>query len=180
MPAWEGRREERLAGLARLYEDVDREAARLRTIHGPRLLCGRGCTRCCIDGVTVFEVEAEHIRRRHAALLAAALPHAEGACAFLDDTGACRIYADRPYVCRTQGLPLRWTEEHHDGSIVERRDICPLNEPGPPIETLRENECWTIGPAEGRLVALQARLAGGRLRRVSLRSLFTAPPAAGE
>ncbi|MFB3819563.1 MAG: YkgJ family cysteine cluster protein [Candidatus Methylomirabilales bacterium] len=180
MPAREGTREKVLAALAELYEDVDAEAARLGAVHGPRLLCGQGCTRCCIDGVTVFEVEAEHIRRRHGSLLAGARPHPEGACAFLDDAGACRIYADRPYVCRTQGLPLRWTEEHHDGSIVERRDICPLNGPGPPIETLRQDECWTIGPAEGRLVALQARLAGGRLRRVSLRSLFERPPAAGE
>jgi hypothetical protein len=180
MPAREGTREQALAALARLYEDVDREAGRLHAVHGPRLLCGRGCTRCCIDGVTVFEVEAEHIRRRHADLLAGGVPHGEGACAFLDGAGACRIYADRPYVCRTQGLPLRWTEEHHDGGIVERRDICPLNDPGPPIETLREDECWTIGPAEGRLRALQAGLAGGGLRRVSLRSLFGAPPAAGE
>jgi Fe-S-cluster containining protein len=180
MPPREGAREKTLAALATLYEDVDREAARLRTIHGPRLLCGPGCARCCMDGVTVFEVEAEHIRRRHADLIAQGPPHAGGACAFLDERGACRIYADRPYVCRTQGLPLRWTEEHRHGGILERRDICPLNEPGPPVETLREDECWTIGPAEGRLVALQARLAGGRLRRVSLRSLFHTPPAAGE
>ena len=32
----------------------------------------------------------------------------EGACAFLDGEGGCRVYPDRPYVCRTQGLPLRW------------------------------------------------------------------------
>jgi len=166
-------RERALDALARLYEEVDREAERLRALHGSRLRCRQGCAKCCMDGLTVFELEAEHIRRRHAALLRGA-PHPPGACAFLDATGACRIYADRPYLCRTHGLPLRWTEERHDGGLVERRDICPLNGPGPPLETLREDECWTVGPVEGRLATLQAGLGRGRLRRVSLRSLFLA------
>ena len=88
------------------------------------------------DQITVFEVEAEVIRRHHADLLAEGEPHAEGACAFLDGEGACRIYEHRPYVCRTQGLPLRWLEEL-DGETVELRDICPLNDEDDPIGTAR-------------------------------------------
>ncbi len=94
----------------------------------------------------------------------------------LDADGACRIYEVRPYVCRTQGLPLRWVE-----AAVERRDICPLNEPGEPIEELPEDACWELGPIEERLAATEleeGRAAGdsgapeATRPRVRLRDLF--------
>ena len=163
---------EALDALARLHAEVDREVARLEAVHARRLRCGRGCAGCCVDGLTVFEVEAEAIRRHHAALLDEGVPHPPGACAFLDEEGVCRVYPHRPYVCRTQGLPLRWLDEDAAGTPVEFRDICPLNEDGDPIEALPAEECWTLGPAEARLAALQASAAGGALRRVPLRSLF--------
>jgi Fe-S-cluster containining protein len=122
--------------------------------------------------LTVFEVEAAHIRRHHAELLATGAPHAEGACAFLDERGTCRIYAERPYVCRTQGLPLRWLEGEGD-SAVELRDICPLNEAGEPIETLPADECWHLGPVEERLAELELR-GPARTSRARLRDLFVA------
>jgi hypothetical protein len=125
-----------------------------------------------VDGVTVFAVEAENIRRHHAERLAQANPYPEGDCAFLDGAGACRIYQHRPYVCRTQGLPLRWIEARPDGNPVELRDICPLNDAGGPVETLPPDACWTIGPFEGRLAALQSMLDGATLCRVPLRSFF--------
>jgi hypothetical protein len=161
-----------LETLARLYDLVDRQVKVLTTLHGDRLQCRRGCSSCCQDDLTVFEVEAANIRHHHAALLAEAQAHAQGACAFLDEQDACRIYADRPYVCRTQGLPLRWIDERPDGSPVEMRDICPLNEIGPPIEVLDEEHCWTIGPVEEALADLQSQVDGGQLRRVRMRGLF--------
>ena len=91
-------------------------------------------------------------------------------CAFLDAEGACRIYADRPYVCRTQGLPLRWIEEDFDETI-EYRDICPLNAAGEPVEDLEAADCWTIGPFEEELSMIQAGT--GDSARVPLRDLFT-------
>jgi Fe-S-cluster containining protein len=154
-----------------LHVEVDRAAARLAARHAERLRCARGCSSCCVDGITVFEVEARIIERRHGELLAAGEPHDEGACAFLDGEGACRIYAERPYVCRTQGLPLRWIDELEDGSPAELRDICPLNDEGEPIEELVEEDCWTLGPAEERLARLQAAT-GAPGRRVALRGLF--------
>ncbi len=137
-----------------LHAEVDRQARRLHVLHSARLQCRRGCSSCCVDELTVFEVEAEPIRRHHAELLATELPHAVGACAFLDEEGACRIYAQRPYVCRTQGLPLRWLDEQ-DGHPVELRDICPFNEAGEPIEELPAEDCWTLGPFEERLAGLR-------------------------
>jgi Fe-S-cluster containining protein len=163
---------ERVYGeLQVLHDEVERDAAALATHHAARLQCRRGCSACCVDGITVFEVEAERILRSHPQLLEHGRPHVPGACAFLDENGACRIYSERPYVCRTQGLPIRWLDDH-EGEPVEYRDICPLNDVEPGIETLTEQECWSVGPVESRLAGLQRRWAGGSMRRVPLRSLF--------
>jgi hypothetical protein len=159
--------------VTRLHDAVDSLAGPLAARLGPRLRCARGCAGCCVDELSVFEVEAAVIVRRHRDLLDAAAPHAPGACALLDETGACRVYAERPYVCRTQGLPLRWLEEDEAGAPRELRDECPLNgTEGPPIEALPAADCFTLGPFEERLAALQARVDGGQGRRVALRSLF--------
>ena len=154
-----------------LHDEVDREAAALVRRHRERLQCGQGCHDCCVDGITVFEVEAEQIRLAHPELLEQGEAHPEGACAFLDGQGSCRIYPDRPYVCRTQGLPLRWIEVDEAGDPLEYRDICPLNDRGEPLERLARDECWELGPIEGRLAGLQeAREPRGA--RVALRGLF--------
>jgi hypothetical protein len=164
--------EDPLAPLRGLHEEVDRQAADLAGRHEARLNCRRGCHDCCVDEITVFEVEAERIRRRHARLLSEGKPSPVGACAFLDGEGACRTYEDRPYVCRTQGLPLRWTDER-DGFPIELRDICPLNDlPAEPLEELPEDDCWTLGPYEGRLAQLQVGRSGAPPRRVRLRDLW--------
>ncbi len=161
-------RERAQSALRALHAEVDARVAEVTARNAGRLRCGRGCADCCVDGIRVFEVEAERIRAEHAELLARGAAHA-GGCAFLDDTGACRIYADRPYVCRTQGLPLRWLDPERR---VELRDICPRNAEGEPIEALPADACLELGPFEGRLAALQASLDGGALRRVELRALF--------
>lgn len=158
--------------LVELYQEVDRRAEELFFIHSTRLMCRTGCCSCCVDDLTVFEVEAENIKRFYSELLCSAMPHVAGACAFLDDRGGCRIYAQRPYVCRTQGLPLRWIEEMDEENIVEMRDICPMNDAGDAIETLPASSCWTIGPVEEKLTMLQFELGGDQLRRVLLRTLF--------
>ncbi len=155
--------------LKKFYEEVDRRVQELETIHAERLNCKRGCASCCIDGITVFQIEAENIKLHHAKLLQEEKPHAIGRCAFLDEANACRIYENRPYVCRTQGLPLRWLDEE---SEIEYRDICPLNEIGKPIESLEPEKCLTIGFFESRLATLQSEFSQGKMNRVALRSLF--------
>jgi hypothetical protein len=164
--------------VEKLHALVDEAAAPVERSNARRLQCRAGCADCCIDDLTVFEIEAAVIRRHHPELLATAEPHPAGACAFLDGQSRCRIYAHRPYVCRTQGLPLRWLEEDEDdGEIVESRDICPKNMDGqPPIEELPADECWTLGPFEQRLAERQASLDGGRGDRVALRTLFERQP----
>ena len=158
-----------------LHAEVDALAADLARAHRARLHCARGCSGCCADELTVLPIEAARIEAAHAELLAHGEPHPAGACAFLDSAGACRIYADRPYVCRTQGLPLRWLEEDEHEEIVEQRDICPLNAAGPPLEALPDEACWLLGPFEQRLLDVQDTVAEDA-PRVALRSLFTRVP----
>ena len=158
--------------IQRLFAEVDGSVERLTRYHGDRLACRRGCTGCCLDGLAIFEVEAGPIRENCRDELARA-PHPPGACAFLDTEGACRIYAHRPYVCRTQGLPLRWFSEGDDGQFAELRDICELNEAGNPIESLGADSCWLLGPVEEQLAELQVSEGGGGSGgRVYLRALF--------
>ena len=159
--------------LIALHDEVDATTSILVLRHAKRLRCKRGCCDCCVDGLSVFEVEAERIRRNHATLLETREPHAEGACAFLDADGACVIYEDRPYVCRTQGLPLRWLDTSDKGETVEMRDICPLNNDSDVlVENIPAEDCWTVGPFEYRLSRNQVAHAGAPPRRVELRGLF--------
>ncbi len=157
--------------LDALHAEVDARASEVAQKNGARLRCGRGCASCCVDGLTVLSVEAELIRTRHAAILESEAPAPLGRCAFLDAADACRIYPDRPYVCRTQGLPLRWFEEDSDDQIVEQRDICPINLEGPKLSSLSDDACWLIGPYEERLLDLGDDL-GLTPERVALRALF--------
>lgn len=157
--------------LEELHEAVDLAVRRLLARGAWQPQCGLGCRHCCVDGLTVFEVEAELIQRRFEPLLRG-LPHPEGACAFLDDAGACRIYEHRPYVCRTQGLPLRWIDEDAADGLCEMRDICPENEAACDVLVLDSDACWLIGPFEERLRSIQTASHAGSLKRVSLRSLF--------
>lgn len=165
-----------LAALRSLHAEIDREAARVAKLNEGRLRCERGCSACCLDDLTVRRVEAERIRAAHPNLLKEGEPGPLGACAFLDERGACRIYEDRPSVCRSQGLPLRVLFEEGD-TIAERRDICPLNlDGGPPLERLEEHACWLVGPFELRLAAIDDAAAEAEELdvedRVGLRTLF--------
>jgi uncharacterized protein len=159
------------SALVALHNDIELAARKLHVLHAVRLACKRGCSGCCVEGISVFGIEADRIRQAYPELLLLGAPHALGACAFLDAEGGCRIYEERPYVCRTQGLPLRWIEDDR-----ELRDICPMNEvpehsSQTALEELPEDACWTLGPTEAKLAALD--LAQNRSgSRTLLRSLF--------
>ncbi|MEP0861679.1 MAG: YkgJ family cysteine cluster protein [Ignavibacterium sp.] len=166
--------EKSFAELLKFYDEVDKLIFVLNEKHNDRLKCKAGCFSCCVDEITVFEVEAEHIKHNYQNLLNKETPHPKGYCAFLNDKGECRIYEHRPYVCRTQGLPLRWIEEINEEELYEMRDICPLNEEGEPIVNLKPEDCWTIGPFEEKLAKIQKSFSDKPMgeNRVRLRDLF--------
>lgn len=91
--------------------------------------CTAGCAACCHARFSVFAVEAAAIRQALARLAAEAPdlrarvrrqaddPAHQDRCALLVDD-RCSIYAERPVICRSHGLPVL-TEGHVDH--------CPLN-----------------------------------------------------
>ena len=109
-----------MPGVSRLPEvtaKVDSFFARVAERHGDDMQCATGCSDCCHVRLSVTEVEAAAIRE-----LVASWPAEQRAeladqgppdrCAALHPaTGRCRIYAARPLVCRSHGVPIRLTRQ---------------------------------------------------------------------
>ncbi len=87
---------------------IDEAAAAVFERRARDIVCARGCSSCCVEGLSVLSVEAAAIRGLldDKGLSGRPAPP-PGGCAFLDAEGACSIYEARPIVCRTHGLPLR-------------------------------------------------------------------------
>lgn len=105
--------------------------------------CKKGCSGCCHTEVSVTEDEAELLANRlkngvsidYTRLLAQkdviksgkdfySIPYQMRACVFLGDEGQCKVYTDRPAVCRTNAV-LGTSEqcETFDGKIQKQRLI---------------------------------------------------------
>jgi len=84
--------------------------------------CRRGCTACCIAGISLMPVEAyyiaEHIPKEKKTECAPST-----SCIFLN-RGLCSIYAYRPVLCRTQGYPLVYHSGAGEGYELSH---CELN-----------------------------------------------------
>ena len=102
-----------------LTAKVDAFFNRVETQHNDDMVCRTGCNDCCHVRLTVTFVEARVIEDHWAGLSIeakqalkahAALP-SDGLCVALGDNGRCSIYAARPLVCRSHGLPLRLRQE---------------------------------------------------------------------
>lgn len=124
-------------GYRQFIEQVDKLAAKLSSRYARHLACRAGCSGCCHHHLSVFGVEAAAVREAIEALPEAARVvieqqardvirrEAEGqpvACPLLLDN-RCSIYALRPLICRTQGLPLLIEAEDGEQEV----DFCPLN-----------------------------------------------------
>jgi hypothetical protein len=126
---------ERLAELcARVDAFFDRVAARFPGEDG--VTCRSGCSDCCRRRFSVTAVEAEVVAELLAALPApdraaiAARAREGDACPALEPDGRCAVYAARPLICRTHGLPIRFAAEG-PGSPPGLRSAEPSSAPGP-------------------------------------------------
>lgn len=117
-----------LSDYRRLLAKIDAHAAAVTATCGDQLRCGPGCDSCCRH-LTVAAVEALALAAAVAELpsaqaeelrQAAATADAQ-ACPLLAD-GLCRLYAVRPLICRTHGLPLLVEDQ-----AGRRVDFCPRN-----------------------------------------------------
>ncbi len=138
--------------LVTLRGNVDRFMTGCLTRHRDAMACKEGCATCCAADLTIFPVEAAPLRAACEALPddARAAIRARAAagqhCALLLD-GRCAVYAERPIICRTQGLAL----DLEDGTVT----ACPLNFDGAPEGV----------PAEDRLALPRLNLMLSMLHR---------------
>jgi uncharacterized protein len=120
-----------------LVAQTDALAARLSARYAAHLACRAGCSGCCQHHLSVFAVEAAHIATALTAMpedlrlrlvkQAQQVNEQETrgeavACPLLVDE-RCSIYAARPLICRTQGLPLLFEMAEGESEV----DFCPLN-----------------------------------------------------
>jgi uncharacterized protein len=123
--------------LARLRDQADTLFDKTLTRYRDEMTCRAGCFGCCQGGLTVSPLEARDLAaalralpaplsarlRDHLTAYAAATDADTLAyCALLID-GQCAAYAARPLICRTHGMPIRFTDDEGAAFL----DICPLN-----------------------------------------------------
>ena len=146
-------------------EQVDQLSARLTARYHAHLNCRAGCSGCCHHHLSFFPVEAASIRAAieslpdetqqllHQQAEAVNEREARGeavACPLLVND-RCAIYAARPVICRTQGLPLLYQAE--DGN--QEVDFCPLNFTSEEaIATLDENHLVSLDDLNLKLAAV--------------------------
>ena len=97
-------------------------------LHG-QINCTEGCSACC-TAFTIFPVEAAALRaaleslpdEEAAAIRCHVAEHSAGERCPLLSHDRCLLYAGRPIICRTHGLPILYTN-----SEERRIDCCPRN-----------------------------------------------------
>lgn len=108
---------------------VDALCSGINDVLSGQITCSEGCSSCC-TAITLFPVEAAVLyaalealpdERQAAICLHVAAHDGEERCPLLGHH-SCLLYAARPIICRTHGLPIIYTEGR------ERKvDCCPLN-----------------------------------------------------
>lgn len=108
-----------------LAEKVDGFFDRVASREAADMQCASGCSDCCQYGLSATVAEAEAVADVVAAMSDAervALQHnietrqqaaaaSDARCVALDANGRCMIYAGRPTVCRSHGVPVRLLDE---------------------------------------------------------------------
>jgi hypothetical protein len=152
-----------LRELLQVVDKVDATVASMSETLAPHLNCRRGCSSCCVDGLTVLPVEAARIAEHLEKTQQHITPH-QTACAFLDAAGACQIYGVRPVLCRTHGLPLLAASDV---------SVCDLN-----FTTRAPTAAESLDATrlQALLVVVNARHPDGKEPRVPLRALATSSP----
>ncbi len=153
---------------------------------GAAITCHAGCSDCC-RRFTITGLEAEVIREglatlpdaRRAELGARAADATTTVCPALDPDGRSAIYTHRPVICRTHGLPLRFTEERA-GRSLPMLDACPKNFVGLDLGEVSPASVMdqtTLSTILGALDAADAAETGrARGERVAITELLAFPP----
>lgn len=173
--------------LNELFLKVDTFFARAQGKYGEAITCRAGCDDCCRRRFSVTTIEAAAIvealdrlpaeeRRRVAARAA----DPEGTvCPALGEDGRCAVYEARPTICRTHGLPIRFTEQKA-GRSLPVVDACPKNFVGRDLGAIEPASVLDQATLSTVLVALDAAHADAaglpRGQRFDMTDLCAASP----
>jgi uncharacterized protein len=121
--------------------------------YGQHIQCKKGCADCCsLETVSPLEAQviSEYLKKSPALTSENAVVKSsdkkQGKCVFLKDE-ACAIYPVRPIICRTQGLPMGFSESP---SI----DVCPLNFTNQPVSSIDKKYVLDAGKIAENLMRL--------------------------
>jgi Fe-S-cluster containining protein len=136
-----------------LRKEIDAASARLEKQHQNQMACQKGCSMCC-ESLRLFPLELAAIRQELGETMLS-LPGKKfrlnpKACRFLVND-ACTIYASRPIICRTQGLPLLY--ENKQGTGFEF-STCSLNFKEVAIQSFNQDNALFMSPFNSRLFLL--------------------------
>lgn len=115
---------ERTKAYYQLRNQVDLLSEKLEKMHQRHLACKMGCDLCCMD-YSIFPLEffsiVDALKEDNLKLEFPSVTKS-GTCVFLRDH-KCTIYAERPIICRTHGLPLLYMNEEEQWEL----SACELN-----------------------------------------------------
>jgi Fe-S-cluster containining protein len=173
--------------LDELFLKVDTFFTRAQGKLGEAITCRAGCDDCCRRRFSVTTIEAAALgealdrlpaeeRRRVAARAA----EPEGSvCPALGEDGRCAVYEARPTICRTHGLPIRFTERTA-GRSLPVVDACPKNFVGLDLGSLEPSNVLDQATLSTVLAALDAAYADAtdlpRGQRIEMTDLCAASP----
>ncbi len=82
----------------------------IKKIHGDSIVCRAGCDECCVN-FTIGAGEFAALKDKILTLPECSGNKDRGSCFFLNG-GLCSIYENRPVICRTHGLPVRFADDN--------------------------------------------------------------------
>lgn len=151
--------------LGELYAKLDAFFNQAKQNYGPTITCKAGCDDCCRRRFSVTSVEAALVLDAIDALpleirrsLQERSFRNESACPLLADNGQCVVYAARPAICRTHGLPIRFPAEPGVRSLP-MIDSCPKNFQGVDLMVLDSSGVLDQATASTILAAIDAAYA---------------------
>jgi Fe-S-cluster containining protein len=165
-----------------LAAKLDAFFERVQSRYGGAMKCRAGCSGCCRVRLSVTALEASVLREGLAQLpeeararLAERARQADpGTCPALEADGRCAVYAWRPLVCRSHGVPVRFREPEGTTSV----SACELNFEGgaqlPEVASDCVLDQTTVSTVLGALDAAFADARGApRGERIRLDALLT-------
>ncbi|MGE4288197.1 MAG: YkgJ family cysteine cluster protein [Salinivirgaceae bacterium] len=134
----------------KLRNEIDAASEGLEKKHKNQMACKKGCSMCC-ESLRLFPLELAAIRQELGEYIQQ-LPKKRfrlnpKACRFLVND-ICTIYASRPIICRTQGLPLLY--ENKQGTGFEF-STCRLNFKEVTIQSFNNANALFMSPFNSRL-----------------------------